>query len=167
MFSLFISVLTLIIQYYLQIRLVKSQRSFEIMGKLNECNLAELSFPAIWDFYNTEDMNEDKGNHEFTKLVDMKISLWEEIFMQCKKYKFSNKKDWIVGRKVLEKIVVKPFFPGYWTLFSPYFHEAFNAEVSKLCSEMNNNLKINKEMTSAPASTTANSRPVSPTDGNY
>lgn len=141
--SLFISVLTLVIQYYLQIRLVKSQRSFEMMGKLNDCNIAELSFPKIWDFYNVEYLEENKKNHEFTKLVDMKLSLLEEIFLQYKKYKFSHKKDWLVWRKVLERVVAKPFFPGYWLLLSPYFHNDFDQEIRNICSE--NNIKLNTQ----------------------
>lgn len=133
--SLFISVLTLVIQYYLQVRLVRSQRSFEMMGKLNDCSIAELSFPDIWNFYNKEYSGESKTNHEFTKLVDMKLSLLEEIFLQYKKYKFSSKSDWLVWRKVLERVVVRPFFPGYWCLLSPYFHDDFAKEVKLVCIE--------------------------------
>jgi len=133
--ALLISVLTLLIQYYLQIRLTKAQRSFDMMSKLNENNLAEFEYPEIWDFYNNPYADEGKKNHKFTLLIDMRFSLFEEVYNQYHRYKFANSGDWASYRLIIERLVTKPFFVGYWMLSESFYNEQFSAEIRQICKE--------------------------------
>lgn len=151
--ALFISIATLLIQYYLQIRLTKAQRSFDMMSKLNENNLAEFAYPEIWDFYNSPYTDEGKANHKFTLLIDMRLALFEEVYNQIHKFRFVDSKDWAVWRRIIERVVVQPFFAGYWISAESYFNTRFAEEIRSICKEKGIDLIVTSQQTQIVPST--------------
>ena len=130
------SLIIFIWQSRTQVRHIKAQVSAELTARLNESNAIEIGHPELSDFRQTLFTGQTKENHTSVLISDMRLALFEEVFVQYKKFKLLDEEDWNAWRAILAQWIEKPFFEGYWKISSPSFRASFVSEVAAITEEL-------------------------------
>lgn len=137
-FSILLGVFSIVItlvQIRIQIQQIRASTSAFISDKLDELYKSILEHPEVEDELNQPYKKKVRRLDRAEAVTEMRINLYEQVFLQYSKYSLIDKAEWGIWRKALEEILATPYVSGYWLHIRDFYDPRFIKEVDRIIQD--------------------------------
>src|SRR5437879_81864 len=114
-----------ILQTRIQNRHMRAQISSDMVARLNEYSQVEIEHPELVALLDRPYERECDGARAAVTLMDMRLALVEEAYLQHEKHHTVQTDEWMTWQRMLQRWTHRAIFPGYWKLAREGFHPEF------------------------------------------
>ena len=115
---------------------LKSSTSALIATRLDSLNQAEFDHPEVYSQLSKPYDPNDASQYQATLLMDMRLTLYQDVYEQHKHYGLLGKEEYETWLKAMRNTFQTPFARSYWQQIAwQYWIEGFRAVIDEIINE--------------------------------